>query len=278
VGGFFHKLKKTVGLSNTVVDENAEAHRESFTALVREMKGAFAKENLVLALTVLPNVNASIYYDVPSIIGNVDYVVLTPFDFQTPDRNPKEADYPAPIKALNERNPELNLEAEVGYWMAANAPASKIIVGIPVYGRVWKMTTDSGLTGVPPVAETDGPAEKGPQTEVAGMWSWPEICTKLTNPGNSAQTGAMKPLIRTADPGKRYGTYAYRTADGNGENGLWVGYEEPYTAGLKAKYVREKKLGGIGIFDLSLDDIKGTCQGEKFQMLRAAKYRLDNDN
>jgi chitinase len=89
--------------------------------------------------------------DVPNIINNVEYVVLSAFDFQTPDRNPKDADFPAPLKALNERNPEHNVEAQVGYWLTALAPNSKMIVGIPTFGRAWKLSKDSGITGVPPL-------------------------------------------------------------------------------------------------------------------------------
>jgi GH18 family chitinase len=101
------------------------------------------------------------------------------------------------------------------------------------------------------------------------------VCAKLPNPSNTALTGVNAPLHRTTDPSKRYGTYAYGAVDENGDNGIWIGYEDADTAGNKAKYVREKKLGGVGVFDLSLDDVRGSCSGEKFQILRAIKYQLD---
>lgn len=77
--------------------------------------------------------------------------MLSSFDFQTPARNPKEADYPAPLYDLNERIPESNINSQVLYWLAAHAPASKLIVGIPTFGRTWKLEDGSTLTGVPPV-------------------------------------------------------------------------------------------------------------------------------
>lgn len=91
------------------------------------------------------------YYDVPTLINNVDYINLAAFDFITPDRNPKEADFPAPLYEGHERNPEFNINYQVLWWMGNNAPASKLTVGIPTYGRAWKMTEDSGITGVPPI-------------------------------------------------------------------------------------------------------------------------------
>lgn len=274
VKSVFHKLKKIFGGGNTPVDEKADEHREEFTALVRELKNSFRHEGFLLSLTVLPNVNSTMFYDIPAIINYLDFVNLAAFDFQTPDRNPKEADYPAPIYELNERNPNSNINAQVQLWLSNRCPASKINVGIPTFGRVWKMTEDSGITGVPPIPETENEVAPGPQTGISGLYSWPETCAKLLNPNNAHLKGEDAPFRKVGDPTKRFGTYAYRVPDESGEHGLWVGYEDPDTAGNKAAYVRAKGLGGIAIFDLSYDDFRGTCSGDKFPILRAAKYRL----
>lgn len=53
-----------------------------------------------------------------------------------------------------------------------------------------------------------------------------------------------------------------------------MGYEDPDTAGTKAAYVRAKGLGGVAICDITLDDFRGLCTGDKFPVLRAAKFRL----
>lgn len=215
------------------------------------------------------------FYDVPALINNVDYVNLHAYDFQTPVRNPEVADFPAPIYELNERNPEHNINYQVQYWLNNHAPASKINVGIPTYGRVWKMTKDSGLTGLPPVAEADNVGPAGIQTQTAGFYSWPEVCAKLPNQANQHLKGADGPLRKVGDPTKRFGSYAYRSADDKGENGLWVGYEDPDTAAIKAAYVKGKGLGGVALVDLSFDDFRGGCTGnEKYPILRAIKYKL----
>lgn len=70
------------------------------------------------------------------------------------------------------------------------------------------------------------------------------------------------------------GTYAYRLPDKNEEGGVWVGFDDPDTAGNKAAYAKAKGLGGIAIFDITLDDFRGLCTGDKYPILRAAKYRL----
>ncbi|XP_030564620.1 chitinase-like protein Idgf4 [Drosophila novamexicana] len=273
--GTFWKGFKKIFSGDHVVDEKAEEHKEEFTALVRELKNAFRPDGYLLGLSVLPNVNSSLFYDVPALINNLDYVNLHAYDFQTPVRNPEVADFPAPIYELNERNPEHNINFQVQYWLNNHAPASKINVGIPTYGRVWKLTKDSGLTGLPPVSDADNVGPAGVQTQTAGFYSWPEVCAKLPNQANQHLKGADGPLRKVGDPTKRFGSYAYRSADDKDENGLWVGYEDPDTAAIKASYVKSKGLGGVALVDLSFDDFRGGCTGnEKYPILRAIKYKL----
>ncbi|XP_055857827.1 chitinase-like protein Idgf4 isoform X1 [Episyrphus balteatus] len=273
IGKFWKGFKKIFS-GDSVLDEKAEEHKEEFTALVRELKNAFRPEGFSVSLTVLPNVNSSIFIDVNAIVNYLDFVTLAAFDFQTPTRNPKEADFPAPLYELNERNPEHNVNYQVQYWLNGHCPATKINVGIAAYGRAWKMSSDSGITGVPPIPETEGEAPAGLSSLTPGFLSWPEVCSKLPNPSNSHLKGADAPLRRVGDPTKRFGTYAYRIPDDNGEHGMWVGYEDADTAGNKASYVRAKGLGGIALFDLSHDDFGGRCTGDRYPLLRAAKARL----
>lgn len=214
------------------------------------------------------------FFDIPAIVNNLDYVVLPTYDFQTPARNPKEADHPAPWNELNERLPQNNIAAQIKVWTDAGAPKSKLIVAIPTYGRAWKLETDATATGVPPVLGISEPAPAGPQSGHAGLLSYPEICARLPNPSNNLLKGDEAPLRPVNDPTRRFGTFAYRLPDADGNFGVWVGYEDPNTAANKAGNVNAQGLGGVQITDLSYDDFRGTCSGEKFPVLRAAKLRL----
>ncbi|CAF4750735.1 unnamed protein product [Pieris macdunnoughi] len=268
-GSIWHGIKKTFG--TTLVDEKEAEHREGYTALVREMKQAMSLKQMQLSISVLPNVNSTIYYDVPAIINLVDIVNLHAFDYYTAARNPKEADYSAPTYKPQNRNDLLNVDAAISYWLTAGAPSSKIVIGIATYARTWKLDSDSEISGVPPL-HTDGPGEAGPYTKTEGLLSYPEVCAKLINPNH--QKGMRPHLRKVTDPSKRFGTYAFRLPDDNGDPGLWVSYEDPDTAGQKASYVKSKNLGGVSIVDLSMDDFRGLCTGDKYPILRAAKYRL----
>lgn len=217
------------------------------------------------------------YFNAPVIIDSLDFVTLAAFDFTTPDRNPEEADYTSPLKAPimeGNRLPHYNVEFQVDFWTSQRVPQNKINVGVPSYGRAWVMSSDSKIDGFPIIHDTTGAAPAGPETKTAGLLKWSEICQKLANPLNSAKTGADAPLRRVIDPTKKLGVYAFRPADANGEHGIWISYEDLDTASNKARYVKERGLGGVALFDLTLDDFRGTCTGDKFPMLRSIKYRL----
>lgn len=276
LGSFWHKVKSSLGATSSPIDEKSNEHKEEFTALIRDLRNAFRLDGYLLTASILPNSNVSQHYDVPAIINNLDFVTLGAYDFQTPDRNPKEADFPAPIfePTSQPRHPENNVNWQVQFWLRNRAPATKICVGIPTYGRAWRLLPDVTETGVPPIAELDGGAPAGPQTQQSGLYSWPEICAKLPNPSNTHLKGEHGPLRRVTDPSKRFGHYAYRLPDTDGNFGLWIGYDDPESAANKASFVKSNNLGGVGIFDVSLDDFRGTCSGEKYPILRAIKYRL----
>ncbi|KAE8742974.1 hypothetical protein FOCC_FOCC011404 [Frankliniella occidentalis] len=153
-----------------------------------------------------------------------------------------------------------------------NSTAVKIIVGIPTFGRSWKLNAESGISGVPPVV-ADGPGDAGTVTKTPGIMAWQETCLLLHN-SKVADVPNDRLLRRVGDPSKRLGSYAYRLPKKSDETGMWVGYEDVESAGYKAAWVKNRGLGGIAIYDLSMDDPRGVCDGNKFPILRAAKNGL----
>lgn len=151
-------------------------------------------------------------------------------------------------------------------------PAHKVIFGIGPFGVTWKLTSESKISGVPPIG-ADGPGEAGPQTKTPGLLSYPEVCSLLPNPNLKSAPGPHL-LRRVTDPSHKLGSYAFRLPDSSSDTGLWVAYEDPETAGYKGAYVKNKGLGGIAIWDISLDDFRGVCSGERFPILKAAKNHL----
>nr|AXY94709.1 chitinase-like protein IDGF [Habrobracon hebetor] len=257
----WHGIKKTFGYGK-FKDEKEEEHRNGFTNLVRDLKAQLRPRNKALTLTVLPHINASVYYDARLLTPNLEAIHLMTFDQKTSERNPKEADYPAPIYESYGRIPQDNIDASVRYWLEHGTPGNKIVVGIPTFARTWKLTADSQISGVPPIV-TEGAGLEGPHTAIPGLLSYAEVCARLTE-------SSVGRLRRVSDPSKKYGSYAYQPYDSNtGKEGIWIGYEEPDTAGNKASYAKAKGLGGVAIWDLSTDDFRGTCTGDKYPIVKS---------
>ncbi|EDW90133.1 chitinase-like protein Idgf3 [Drosophila yakuba] len=275
VGSAWKSFKKFF-TGDFIVDTDSETHKGQVTALIKDLSAALKQNDLLLSLTVLPNVNSSWYYDAPSIAPSLDFINLGTFDFLTPQRNPEEADFSAPTyEAVGQnRLGHYNLNFQMEHWLLQRVPANKINIGIATYGRTWKMTKDSGDSGMPVVPSTQGPAPAGPQSKKEGLLNWAEICSLMPNPGNTNARGPSAPVKRVLDPTKRYGSYAFRAADENGDHGLWISYDDPDSASSKAMFARVRNLGGVALFDLTQDDFRGQCTNDRFPMLRAIKYRL----
>ncbi|EDW64410.1 chitinase-like protein Idgf3 [Drosophila virilis] len=273
--GMAWKSFKKFFTGDFIVDPDADTHKTQMTNFVKDLSSALKVNDLLLSLTILPNVNSSWYFDAPAIADKVDFINLGTFDFLTPTRNPEEADFSAPLYEAFGQNrlAHYNVHFQMEHWLLQRVPANKLNIAIATYGRAWKLTPDSGTTGEPVVA-ADGPAVAGPQTKTEGLLNWAEICQLLPNPSNTNGKGAAAPIRRVPDPTKRYGSYAYRLPDEDGQYGLWVSYDDPDTAASKAQYARVKNLGGVALFDLTQDDFRGQCTGDRFPMLRAIKYRL----
>jgi GH18 family chitinase len=272
LGSIWHGFKKTFGLASSHKDEKAEEHRDEFTALIKELKNSLRPDGLLLTTTVLPNVDTSLYYDLKDIVPNLDFINVLAFNYTTPERKHDEADYPAALYQAGNIDVNHTVDGTIRWWLEKGVPAEKIILGIGTFGVTWKLTTDSKISGVPPIG-TDGPGEPGPQTKTAGLLSYSEVCSLLPNPNLSSQS-ASHSLRRVTDPSHKLGSYAFRLPDSSSDAGLWVAYEDPDTAGYKGAYAKNKGLGGIAIWEISLDDFRGVCTGERFPILKAARNHL----
>ena len=122
------------------------------------------------------------------------------------------------------------------HWIKRGCPRSKLVVGIPTYGRSWTLSSSTSTTVGSPASGAGSP---GPVTKEGGFLAYNEICQKI-------QKGD---LTKVADPTNKMGPYAHGA-------GQWVGYDDPAMAGLKAQYILDQKLGGGMFWDLPSDDFR----------------------
>ncbi|CAH0555523.1 unnamed protein product [Brassicogethes aeneus] len=183
---------------------------------------------------------------VPAELANlIDFVNLQAYDFHK-DREPV-ADHHANLSprpddsGLNIFN---SVDYAVNFWLKKGLPRSKLVVGLPFYGRTFTLQNANDTDIGAPIR---GPGREGFYTQHPGLLAYFEICDLIINEGwykTNDESGAP---------------YAV-----NGDQ--WVGFDDPESLERKVNYVKQNQLGGVSIWTTDMDDFKGLC-GEKWPLL-----------
>lgn len=222
--------------------------KENFVKWLKELKEALSKGNYILSVAVgAVKITASIAYDIPKLSEQVDIINLMTYDFHGSWDHTTGENSP-----LYDTQSELSVDSAVSYWIESGAPPSKLVLGLPLYGRSFTLadTNHFGLN-----APTYGPGEPGPFTGAAGFLGYNEIC--------------MKNWTEIVDPVQRV-PYAYK---GN----QWVGYDNERSIEEKVSYAKNKKLGGVMVWSIETDDFRGSCGQRKYPLLRKINQLLRNE-
>ena len=182
-------------------------------------------------------------YDIPAIEANVDFINLMSYDLHG-SWEPESADHHAPLSKRSWDETPFTVEDGVEYWIANGLTAAKINLGIPLYGRSWKLSSE--VTSPP--APAKGAGSPGPFTSESGYMAYFEICEALQNDD----------WYITEDPEQLNGPYAVSPAsDVRSQN--WVGYDDVAMVTKKSNYVISRGLGGAMVWEISLDDFRDSC-------------------
>jgi chitinase len=237
----------------------------NFAKFIRELRIALNKQSRPLLLTAAVSANKEIIdsaYEITSLTFNLDFINLMAYDYytsNTPFASHHSPLYPHPIsKDFNYIR--LNANYSTNYWMKKGIPSHKIILGIPFYGRSFKLVNpDINDIGAP----INGSGNEGLLTREKGFLSYYEICTNIANKGWAKRVDAYlyggSQLLT--------GPYAY-------DNDQWVGYDDRHHITQKAKFIKELNLGGAMIWAIDLDDFNGICCKIKSPLLKTINREL----
>ncbi|KAL6264649.1 hypothetical protein P5V15_004750 [Pogonomyrmex californicus] len=244
--------------------------KDNYANLVQELREEFERESsktgrprLLLSMAMPAGIEyIDKGYDVPRLNEYLDFINLLSYDYHSayePAVNHHSPLYP--LEEDNEYNydAELTIDYTIGHLLEKGASADKVVLGIPTYGRSYTLfNQDATELGSP----ADGPGTEGEATREKGYLAYYEICEGIAE---SDDWEVVKP-----NP-KAMGPYAFK---GN----QWVGYDDENIVRLKARYVNEKKLGGIMFWSIDNDDFRGKCHGRPYPLIEAAKEALLADN
>ncbi|XP_038167467.1 oviduct-specific glycoprotein [Arvicola amphibius] len=216
--------------------------RWNFLFLVEELQFAFEKEAL---LTQRPRLLLS------AAVSGVPYIIQTSYDVRFLGRRldfisvlsydlhgswEKFTGHNSPLFSLPEDSK--SSAYAMNYWRNLGAPADKLLMGFPAYGRTFHLLNASknGLQ-----AASTGPASPGKYTKQAGFLAYYEVCSFIQS--------AEKHWIDY-----QYVPYAYQGQE-------WVGYDDAISFSYKAMFVKKEHFGGAMVWTLDMDDVSGTFCG-----------------
>uniref|UniRef100_A0A3B3CWP3 Chitinase, acidic.1 n=1 Tax=Oryzias melastigma TaxID=30732 RepID=A0A3B3CWP3_ORYME len=223
--------------------------KERFTLLLSELSQAFeddARENRKTRLMLSANVAAirttvDRSYEVNKIASHTDFLNVMTYDFH------------GSWDPITGHNSPLygSSNSSISYWLSLGAPAEKLLLGFPTYGRTYRLSTAANGLGAP----SNGPADAGPYTRTAGFWAYYEVCD-FTN------SATVSWIDEQAVP---YATYS----------NAWVGFDEERSFSSKVQWMTANNLGGAHVWTLDMDDFRGSfCSDGAYPLINHLRMSM----
>ncbi len=213
--------------------------KANFAALAAEFRSELdaygattGKHYLLSAFVSADPAKVSVGFDVPGLMSSLDYATVQGYDMHgawETVTNHQSSLYEPPGDP-SPANAQFNDDLAVTTWVNAGAPRSKLLLGIPFYGRGWTGVTNAN-NGL--FQNATGPA---PGTYQAGIEDYKVLKTK------------GYPVFRDSADGVAWLF--------NGST-FWT-YDDPTAIGQKMAYVKSNNLGGVMIWELDGDDSSGS--------------------
>lgn len=210
-------------------NEEGIRDKENFTLLMAELYHAAKDEETPLLVSIAAPATPAHYMniEISKIHNYVDWINLMAYDFHGPDMNSDNfiTNHQAPLYSSKAGNQELNVDSAVRYYLEQGVPSRKLVLGISLEGHAY--ANASGL-----FTSYEGAAAGLDDT---GMRPFSQIAEDLSVSDLHWDNISKVP-------------YLY-----NSTNREFVTFENEKSIISKAQYVKQQALGGVMIWELSLD-------------------------
>ncbi|CAB3367817.1 Hypothetical predicted protein [Cloeon dipterum] len=232
------------------------ADKANYVSLIKELRAKFAPAGLLLSAAVSASASASATstsYDVPALSANLDFINLMTYVFHAARDGKTGQNSPLYASSID-TDKRYNTNATVQNWIKAGADPTKLILGIPLYGQTYTLSSSSSTELG---ANVKGPGSPGIWSRQAGVFMYNEICSSMKNQTDWTEVWDAEQAVPCA----------YRSDQ-------WVGYDNMKSVGIKSKYALDQGLGGVLVWSLDMDDFRNLCGAGKFPLVTALKANL----
>jgi len=221
-------------------NQNDKANFAGFISTLRRV----LTSQKILSISVAPrNEDIDRSYDIPNIIGHVDFINLNSFDLRGYIADTSTAFHSPYRKNQTDRNPgaEWNAVSIVSSWRSRNVPTEKLTLGISTYGRSFTLLD---------------PVDNGIDSAISGLGRTsafsPQINEKRINIIPYSEICYNLKQVETTWEGHwsstHFAPYAVYDED------QWVGYDDELSVLAKIHLVIDNNLVGINYAALDYDD------------------------
>ena len=210
--------------------------KENFTLLLAELRkqldaqGAADRKRYELAIAMSAGPRAIRDLELDRIVPLLDFINVMTYDYHA---GSARTGFNSPLyAAAGDPTPEFNIDATMRRLLDAGVPANKLVLGIPFYGRAYGAVPSTG-NGM------FQPAGGAPKDWRGGDGDWRVLSqTRLKDPRyvKHWEASARVPWLYDSP------------------SGTWISYDDPQSIREKVRYMRERSLGGVMIWELGGDD------------------------
>ncbi|XP_076042467.1 chitinase-3-like protein 1 [Oratosquilla oratoria] len=221
----------------------------NFISLLQELKAALhSKGYLLTAAVSAGKLTIDPAYDVPAMAEALDIINVMAYDMHgawDPYAHHQTPLYAHPKDEGN--NLYFNVDFAIQYWLKLGAPASKIAMGMGLYGRCFTLQRAENHDVYDPAPQA---GMAGPYTRDPGFMGYNEICEKQMQGGWTI-----------VDDPNMMAPYTYKDRQ-------WCGYEHIESITTKAKYAADNNLMGGMVWSIDTDDFHNTCGNGEFILIK----------
>lgn len=217
-----------VGAGNTFRPED----KRNYTALLRDLRARFDHEeklqhrHLLLSVAVGGNADFIEHTEMAAVGRLVDTVNLMTYDYYGPDEDKISGNH-APLFTDPADPKAISAERTVRAYQAAGVPASKLLLGLPFYGKEWDSVG----------SQNNGLFQPG--TKPTGTFHDYSALVDLTRQGYTRYWDAAASVPWLYNPDTK----------------TFISYEDPQSLARKCRFVLDQRLGGVMFWELT-EDVK----------------------